>query len=521
MLLRKTHRGARSRDVIIPAPIKGLNKRDSLSSMNVLYAITMDNYIPMDTKIVLRPGYEQYAKIGSSVRTLVQYSKPLHNQFIALANGKAYNITSKANIKEYNVSFSNTYCQTVQYKDRLFFMNGEETPKVYYINDDDTEVFEDWGFTSESETFSPEKIINGAVSHEFLWFVEKNSLKSYYTAEAGNIAGKLFQFDLAQIAKHGGELVSVVNWTVDGGEGLNDLTCFITSTGECLVYRGYNPNDANNWSLVGSFKLSQPMGYKCALQYQGDIILITQDGYLPLSKALSLQNANSSSVSFSDTIRGLVLERAADNYDRRGWHGIIYNKRGYAIFNVPVNNQFEQHVINMNTGAWCRFTNIRSYQWCMFENNLYFASDDYVYQFDTNTYSDNGLPIEGKIEQAYSNLGTDQLKSIPLLNPRTKSSTTFALNIYTNMDFEDQNRKYYTNINTEGGTKWNLSEWSYSGNMIGTKWSTMSASKIQNQWIANNATGFKASLVFKTKTKGNIIEWYDTGVRYAIGNGLL
>lgn len=521
MLLRNVNRGNKSRDFILPAPIKGLNKRDSLSAMDSLYAITMDNYIPLDNKIELRSGYESYVKIGHPIHTLVSYTKPLANQFIALANNKAYNITSKANVRVYNATFSNTYCQTVQYKDRLFFLNGEETPKVFYVDDDSVEHLENWGFTSDNPNFNAGKIINGAVSHEFLWFVEKNSLKAWYSAEAGNIAGKLYQFDLAQISKWGGELIAVANWSVDGGAGMDDLTVFLTSKGECLVYKGINPNSANNWEIVGSYKLSEPIGYNCIMQYQGDLVIISQDGYIPLSKALSLQNANSSSVAFSDAIRGLVLDRTSANKDRKGWQGIIYSKRGYAIFNVPVNNQFEQHVINLTSGAWCRFTGIRSYQWCLFDNNMYFASDDYVYQYDTNTYSDNGVQIEGKIEQAYSNLGTDSLKTIPLLNPRTRSSTSFALTIYTNMDFEDQNRNYYTNIQTIDGTKWDVSKWSHPTNLTDTKWSTLSTSRIQNQWIANNSTGFKASVVFKTKTKGNIIEWYDTGIRYEIGNGIL
>jgi hypothetical protein len=148
MLLRNVNRGNKSRDIILPSPIKGLNKRDAISAMDSLYAITMDNYIPLDNKVELRSGYELYAKIGHQVRTIVAYNKPLYNQFIALANNKAYNITSNANIKEYDVEFSNTYCQTVQYKDRLFFLNGEETPKQYYIDDESVEHFEEWGCTS-------------------------------------------------------------------------------------------------------------------------------------------------------------------------------------------------------------------------------------------------------------------------------------------------------------------------------------------------------------------------------------
>ena len=117
-------------------------------------------------------------------------------------------------------------------------------------------------------------------------------------------------------------------------------------------------------------------------------------------------------------------------------------------------------------------------------------------------------------------MGFDGLKKIQLLNPRTKSSTQYALVIYTNMDFDEQDASYAENVGVAGVTKWNEAKWSSLNNPIGTKWQTIRG-KIRSQWIANSATGYKASLAFKTKTRGNLIEWYDTGVRYETAGGIL
>ena len=138
-----------------------------------------------------------------------------------------------------------------------------------------------------------------------------------------------------------------------------------------------------------------------------------------------------------------------------------------------------------------------------------------------NGQSDNGVAIEGVVEQAYTNLGSNNLKKIQLLNPRTRCATAYNLNIYTNMDFESQVRKYYTRAGSSGMTKWNQAKWSSSKNPNDTKWSTTSATKILSQWIANSSTGYQCSIVFKTKTRGNIIEWYNTGVRYEVGSGIM
>ena len=529
MLLRQVRRATVSKDYILPSPIMGLNARDSISSMQPLYAITMDNYIPKENSVVLRNGYSLHNKLGEDlfgVQTLVGHEEEGRERLLAIYNGDLYNVTSKGDaykIGDFSSEsiFSSSSCQTVYYKGRTFFMNGVQTPRYFMTLDDGKfQSCPEWGF--EAEDLNPAKIVAGFVSKEFLWFVEKGTLKAWYPQEAGSVAGQLNQFDLSQVAKKGGYLVAVANWTVDGGQGIDDLTVFLTSEGEALVYAGYNPNDANNWSLKGSYQMSRPIGYNCLLKYQGDVVIISEDGYIPLSKALSLGASGQTSYAFSDAINGLVLDRTAQYSKKRGWQAIIHSKKAFALFNVPVGNQFEQHVVNTNTGAWCRFTGIRALSWCLFNGELYFASDNGVFKMDDG-YSDNGAPIEGVVEQAYNGFGTPQIKKIQLLNPRTKSSTPFSLTIYTNMDFEERKIFSTTSVGETKGSKWNASLWSNVGAGIdeGYKWATSRVQKLNNQWICNNSLGNMASVVFKTKTKGNKIEWYNTGIRYEIGTGIL
>lgn len=520
MKLKLATRGNKSISATLPAPIKGLNVRDSLAEMDAGYAIVMDNYMPLDTKVALRKGYVDYVKnMPDKVCTLAEYKNGDNNVFLAISGGKAYNISSSKNVYSYeNVKFSNSYCQIQQYKNYLYFVNGNDKPKVYYQDDSGAEHFEDWKFTAES--LNDTKIIGVALSKQRLWFIENGTLKVWYSETAGNISGALQCFDLAKIARFGGKLVAVANWTQDGGQGIDDLTVFITSEGEALVYTGSDINNAATWQLRGSYKISRPIGYNCLVPYQGDVVVISEDGYVPLSKALPLEQANASQIAFSDAIRGLVLSRTSRNLARQGWQGIIYSRGGYGLFNVPVSNQYEQHVINVNTGAWCRFTGIRAHCWGMYKQRLYFGSDQGVFLFDEG-YSDNGMEISGCVEQAYTDLGSSCVKKIQLLNPRTRSSTGYSLVIYANMDMESRKIDYQENLKSTGLHKWNETKWSNSQNLLGIKWTAEDGTTIRSQWIANSATGYKASLVFKTKTKGNLIEWYETGIRYELGSGVL
>ena len=315
-------------------------------------------------------------------------------------------------------------------------------------------------------------------------------------------------------------MVAVANWTIDGGTGIDDYTAFITSEGEVFVYSGYDPNDATNWTLKGIYKISKPIGYRCTMKYQGDVVVICQDGYFPLGKALATANAGDSVVAFSNNIRGLVIDRTSLNSWREGWQSIVYSKKGYAIFNVPNSAQFEQHVINVSTGAWCRFTGLNAYCWCVFDDNIYFGGIDGVFEYDSG-YSDDGVEIEGEIKQAYGDLGTPFLKKLSLLNPRTASSAPYSLICYTNADYKDRKLNYTNNIGYSGGTLWNTKYWAKTGDPIGTYWAATETDRINSQWIMNSTAGVKISVVFKTKTKGILVDWYETGIRFEQGSGIL
>lgn len=514
------NRAVKSRETTLPAPIKGLNRKQPLSAMEPLYAVTMDNYIPLDSKVELRPGYSLYATLGTSaaqVKTLAAYHYPRYDKFFAVYNNKIWDITTGSSPVDMGVTLTDSNVQTVQYKNYMYFMNGSDQPLAYYTDGNGDGHIGAWGFSGTGLTDT--RIIAGTVSKEFLWFVEKGTLKAWYSATAGNVSGTLNSFDLAQMSKWGGELMAVANWTIDGGTGIDDYTAFITSEGEVFIYGGSNPNDASSWELKGSYKISKPIGYRCTMKYQGDVVIICQDGYFPMGRALAAANAGDSLVAYSDNIRGLVIQRTAENKWRKGWQSVVYNKKGYAIFNVPVSEQFEQHVVNVATGAWCRFTNIRAMCWCVFNDDLYFGSDWQVFKFDDGN-SDNGTVIEGVVEQAFNDLGAAGVKRISLVNPRTASSAPYELTIYTDVDYTNRNLQYTNTIGYATGTQWNVSYWATPANQI-TFWATDKVSEVQSQWIMNSAVGVKASVVFKTKTKGVLIDWFETGIRYEVGTGIV
>lgn len=167
-------RTAKSKDITLPSPIMGLNRKDSLAAMNPLFAVRMDNYIPMDNYVELRSGYSLYYQTNKPVKTMAMYNYPSHKKFFGIWNGKIYDITSAADVTDMEVTLTNDYCQTVQYKNYLYFMNGADTPQAFYVDSNDDEHIGNWGFSGTG--LNDKKIIAASVSHEFIWFVEKKAL---------------------------------------------------------------------------------------------------------------------------------------------------------------------------------------------------------------------------------------------------------------------------------------------------------------------------------------------------------
>ncbi|MBO7244453.1 MAG: hypothetical protein J6V53_04140 [Alphaproteobacteria bacterium] len=522
-------------DFVYPAPVGGLNSTASFDAMNLNEAIAMDNYIPFANHVSLRKGYVPYAKLKAPVKTLATFKSVKGvERLLAFSGGEAFDVSTPKDcltlseeelLKQQglmNKGFLSDDWQFALFKNRLYLTNGVDPVQVY----EEDETGASYGsinpaeFTSGQEevTLNLSKMDNVFVAKQRLWFIEKGSMKVWYSENAGEVKGKLLSFDMSAVSSFAGTLVAGATWTQDGGAGMDDLIVFITSEGEVLVYKGNNPNDANDWSLKGVYKMAAPLGKKCFIKYFGDLVLISKEGYVPLSKALPLEGANASQLAFSNKIQELVTERAKYYGAKKGWQGVLYPRGGWALFNVPTATGFEQHVCNTMSGAWCRFVDIKSYCWDVFADRLYFGSDCYVYLFDEG-YTDDKKPIHGKIQQAFSNLGTARYKRVTLLNPCVKSSRPFALKIYTNTDFDTSLKPYQTTIGEAGDSRWNELKWSTLkpvSSMQGTsnaKWARLAGIHRSN-WISNLASGVYFSLVLETKTKGVSIDFFSTSVRW-------
>src|SRR5690242_9013303 len=80
----------------VPAPVKGWNTRDAITTMDPLDAVQLDNWYPDASGLSLRNGFIQFAfGLGvTSVKTLAEYNVGATRKLIAGCGGRLLDISN-------------------------------------------------------------------------------------------------------------------------------------------------------------------------------------------------------------------------------------------------------------------------------------------------------------------------------------------------------------------------------------------------------------------------------------------
>ena len=384
---------SRSRVVSLPAPVGGWNARDSIAAMDEEDAVDLINWFPQTTDVVMRYGSVAQNAVSSVAETLMAYEGGTTEILIAASNNFLVDtlipaIAGAPAVSSLRFSSVRTLNNRFQYVNfatsggnYIMAVNGADLPWL----------FDGSSWTNPSITgITSTRSLIGVNAHKFrLWFVESGTLKAYYLPTS-SIAGALSTLDLSSIFTRGGYLMAMATWTIDAGYGVDDLAVFVTSEGEVAIYRGTDPASSSTWALVGIFMIGTPIGRRCFTKYKGDLLIICQDGLLPLSGALQSSRLNPK-VALTDKIQFAISTAIASYGGNFGWQVIPFPKQNMIVLNVPILSsgsgpssptQSEQYVMNTITGAWGRFQGWNATCFEIFNDELYFG----------NGSSSNGVP---------------------------------------------------------------------------------------------------------------------------------
>lgn len=478
----------RGRIVSVPAPVGGWNTRDSKDKMPPEDAVILTNWFPDVGYVRLRNGFSSHATgLGGNVETLAEYHATTVRKLLAAANGNIWDATNAGAASSLASGFSNNRWQWANFNGSMGFVNGTDAPQVY-----DGSAVSAMTVSGTALTVSNLIGINVFKSRSYFW--EANSQDFWYSA-TNALGGALTKFPLSRVSQFGGNLVTMCTWTMDGGNGPDDYAVFIMSSGDVIVYQGSDPGSADDWSLVGMYRIGSPLSIRSAMKMGGDVVIITKDDYVFLSKVLK------DGTNLKKTKAVGAIQTAAASYSANfGWQAILYPAGGMAIFNIPTTtSRFEQHVLNIKTGAWARFTGWNARCFALYNDSLYFGGSGIVYKADTGM-QDGSSAINGDALTAWNRFGTARVKQMTAVrNLMETDGDLISVSSAIGADFLEPNTSYSTTTSVISGTSWDTADWDTSD------WPNEFA--ISSEWKSAAAMGHTFAQRVKVSTGTQSVRW--------------
>ncbi len=485
----------------IPAPVGGWNARDSIGDMDATDAVSLTNWFPSTTEVMIRQGYTKWATgIPATVETLFSFAGSSTVKQFAVAGGSIYDTTSGGAVGAAVVSgLANSRFQYINMETAggnfLMAVNGAD--KMRYF--DGTTWSADGG-TYTITVADTSNWIDITLHKQRVWGIKKNSLTAYYLP-TGSIQGAASTFDLSPFFQLGGSLQSVSTWTIDGGQGVDDFLVFATSRGEVLVYGGNDP--LGSWAMRGLYRIGSPVGNRCMYKFGGDLLVICQDGVFPLSKAIQsdrmdLKQAVSAKIQYA-------MSNAITSYGSNfGWQLLNFPKNNMLILNVPAGTDVQQqYVMNTITGSWCNFTGWGASCWALYQDNAYFGANGFV-GLAFSGYADNGSNITADGLQSFDYFKSPgNRKRFTMLRPIFRATGTPNAQASINVDYDTATPPITLAFSTSTSGSWDSGLWDVA---------RFGGLDVYKNWQGANTSGYSGAPRVVVVTKGTEVHWVSTDI---------
>lgn len=490
-----------SQPVSLPSPVGGWNARDSLANMAPSDAVVLTNWFPATTECALRNGYTKHATgITGQVQTLMAYSGASTSKLFAIANGNIYDVTSSGVVGSPVVSgLTNSRWGYLNLATAggnfLSLANGVDAPQLYNGSSWSTPTIS--GVTAT-------KLRDPILFAERQFFIEDDSLSVWYLP-VDSVQGTVQELNISSWMSKGGTIVAHGTWTIDAGQGVNDHYVIMTSRGQIIVYQGTDPASPSTWGMVGVWDIGAPIGRKALYKYAGDMLVICQDGVVPLSGALQSSRVQPR-VAITDKIQYAISEAISDYGSNYGWQLMYVPGINQLWLNVPVQeglNQ-QQFVMNTITGSWCNYTGWDANCMELFNDEPYWGGNGFV-AHAYNSTSDAGTNINAFGLQAFNNFnGAGRLKRFTMSRPILRSDGVPAVYAGINVDFNISEPITSLTFSPSSYAAWGSGIWD------AASWG--GALNVLQNWQGLNGVGYYGAPIVKTVSSGLQVRWVSTDI---------
>lgn len=369
-----------------PAPIGGLNTRDSLAAMPPTDSQLMVNWFPDVGGLTSRGGYRVWAEgftDDEPVRTIMCYLAPgdtfpggtfatlpsvLAGTVFAATDTDIWDVTTATDAPVSSKSLSGDpqagwlSHSTLTNSAGSFLLVCSETDGYFYYDGATWTTPVAGVAPGDINGVDPADLVHVSMWKKRAWFVERDSTRAWFLG-ADAITGTASEFDFGPVFSKGGYLAFLANWTIDAGEGIDDFLVAVSSNGDVVIYQGTDPTDPDKFGLVGRWYVGQiPVGRRNYAQFGGDLLILSTEGLFPVSLITrgggDLLSANGAE--YSSKIKPTLGARARTTFTEKGWQVALNSSQRMLLVSAPDEEYSENVQFCMNTAlnAWTQFTGI-------------------------------------------------------------------------------------------------------------------------------------------------------------------
>jgi hypothetical protein len=522
----------------------GVNFYDSLFGMPPEDAIRLVNWWPEVYGCAHRKGYVHWAGgIGDvAVGSLYTYHTRggTSNLYAFTGNGpdaKMYDVTTKdttyppAARTEVVSGLSTSIWQASMFATaggtQKVFVSGQDNP-IWLHQTAPPDVVYDRLIAGDGTTPGTISGVNPAtwtdvtIHQKRLWFVEKDTTVGWYSVEPDNVWGVYKFFDFGPLFKRGGFLQSLATWTVDDGEGSDDLLVAFSSEGDVAVYKGTDVETEGAWQLQGVYYAGAPIeGHRFHSKVSGDLKFLTQQGLISMNDMLTSNRViGPQSNVEAQKVQQFLSEQASLFGFLNGWDVKFIAALNMLLINIPgVTLEGDLQVaLNVVNSKWTIFRGMDINCICPDYTNVFFFgnSTGHILQGWTGNADHvnsinlpEGIPITALVQQAYNYFGTPaNNKQVGLYRPNflVDKSVVWKASIVYDFSFFTP----VVNITPIGSPmpRWDVAIWDQS------RWA--GGLHAQKEWASAAGYGFAGSLCMASRSDGEVV-WVNTD--YTVKSG--
>lgn len=429
----------------------GINSVQNLSMMALEDLIYGYNVVPTKYGTKVRAGYEEWAtNCDDEVRTLIPYigADSTKNRLFACTESNILDVTASTDAPATDQAFASSsvdsgYCSWTMFTtaaDRFLCVCDEQNGYYTYTESTDT-----WAKITGAVTVADATKFAQVCSWKSkLWFTQKGTSKSWYLP-TGSVVGAATEFDWGNKFVHGGTLVGLWSWTVDGGEGVDDYLVAVSSTGDVIVYKGTDPASSSTFGLVGKWFIgAPPKGRRCVGSFGGELYLLSSFGLLPISKLMSGQPVMDKNIAVTEKVAPLVTTEMNQLRETYGWEVRFAPSQNLLLISVPKNGSTPniQFARDLNTQGWGIYRDIPYLTGDTWISDFYIGTSDGRVLVHTGTVDNRTLAVPDAYEDiefslltSFHDYGDPNQKIVQLVRPVFIGAVVPSYYVATRFDY--------------------------------------------------------------------------------------